>query len=33
MQNVDWEEVAGRLAAATSRWREHEGWDFTSTPG
>lgn len=33
MQNVDWEEVARRLAVATSRWREHEGWDFTSTPG
>lgn len=33
MQTVDWEEVRRRLVAVTSRWDEHEGWDFTSTPG
>jgi Fe-Mn family superoxide dismutase len=33
MQNVDWEEVTRRLAAVTSRWDEHEGWNFTSTRG
>lgn len=33
MQNVDWEEVSRRLVAVTSRWDQHEGWEFTSTPG
>lgn len=33
MQNVDWDEVGRRLATAASRWRDREGWDFTSTPG
>ncbi len=33
MQNVEWEEVSRRLVAVTSRCDEHEGWEFTSTPG